>query len=129
MECGEVCQYYFSIFETADYTDRFRHVKNIKGLKRHHPLTVRTFTLLACHAAGSAKAGALARDRRWLKRGITRDHAGDREGGAHRVTRSTQLKIVCASTLVGRAVRCTPRPALPRKQGTRELPREFPITF
>jgi hypothetical protein len=41
----------------------------------------------------------------------------------------TQLKIVCASTLVGRAVRCTPRPALPRKQGTRELPREFPITF
>jgi hypothetical protein len=31
VERGEVCQYYFSIFETADYTDRFRHVKTLKG--------------------------------------------------------------------------------------------------
>jgi len=90
VECGEVCQYYFSIFEIADYIGLLSPRQNVEGLKRQ---SFDSPYLLACRAAGWAKAGALARDRRWLERGSLAITRGDREGGAHGVTRSTQLRL------------------------------------
>jgi hypothetical protein len=40
VECGEVCQYYFSIFETADYTDCGKNTVLRRPLKRARPAGV-----------------------------------------------------------------------------------------